>query len=171
MGYIYENRLIKMIRLSKIINCEVTEDDVKRSVIIYGKSIDYLKGNSNARQGEPIKFEGEPEILREIQKGQMLSMDIMQIDKQISLVVVSTPLEMTFVTHIKSKSEVDLGNAMINQISQIENKGFRVERILWDSEAAVKSEGLIARIRSKVKTLETLEPERHVARQIGRAHV
>ena len=58
MGYIHENRLIKMIRLSKIINCEVTEDDVKRSAIIYGKSIDYIKGNSNAKQGEPIKFEG-----------------------------------------------------------------------------------------------------------------
>ena len=52
---------------------------------------------------------------------------------------------------------------MINQISQIESKGFRVERILWDSEAAVRSEGLNARIRSKVKTLETLEPGRHVA--------
>ena len=102
MGYIHKNRLIKMIRLNKIINCEVTEEDVKRSVNIYGKSIDYLKGNSNARKGESIKFEGEPEILREIQKAQMLSMDIMQISKQMSLTVVATPLEKTFVTHIKS---------------------------------------------------------------------
>ena len=164
MGYIHENRLIKMIRLNKMINCEVTEENVRRSVNIYGKSINYLKGNSNARKGESIKFEGEPEILREFQKAQMLFMDIMQIGKQMSLVIVATPLEMKFVTHIKSKSEVDLGNAVINQISQIESKGFRVERILWDSEAAVRSEGLNARIRSKVKTLETLEPGRHVAR-------
>ena len=164
MGFINENRLIKMIRLNKIINCEITEEDVRRSVNIYGKSIDYLKGNSNARKGSPIKFEPSTVIPREIQRAQMLSMDIMQIGKQLSLVTVCTPLEMTFIVKLKSKSEIDLGNAIINQIRQIENKGFRVETIVWDSEAAVRGESLSARIRSEVHTLETLEPGRHVAR-------
>ena len=73
-------------------------------------------------------------MFREIQKAQMLSMDIMRIGKQMSIVVVATPLEITFATRIKSKSEVDLGNAVINQIIQIESKGFKVERILVQPE-------------------------------------
>ena len=38
---------------------------------MYGRSIDYLKGNSNAKKGEPMKFETEPEMFREIQKRQL----------------------------------------------------------------------------------------------------
>ena len=57
MGYINENKIIQMIRLNKIDNCDVTENDIKNAVHIYGKSIEYLKGNSNGKKGEPVKLE------------------------------------------------------------------------------------------------------------------
>ena len=50
MGYINENKMIKMIRLNQINNCDVTEVDIRNSVDIYGRSIDYLKGNSNGKK-------------------------------------------------------------------------------------------------------------------------
>ena len=74
-----------MIRLNKIDNCDVTENDVKNAVHIYGKSIEYLKGNSNGKKGEPVKFEPQLPLRADIQRSQMCSMDIMQIGKQISL--------------------------------------------------------------------------------------
>ena len=59
MGYINENKIIQMIRLNKIDNCEVTENDVRNAVHIYGKSIEYLKVSSNGKKGTPLKFETE----------------------------------------------------------------------------------------------------------------
>ena len=117
MGYINENKIIQMIRLNKIDNCDVTENDIKNAVHIYGKSIEYLKGNSNGKKGEPVKFEPQLPLRADIQRSQMCSMDIMQIGKQISLVTVTTPLEMTFIKRLISKNEKDLGEAIVVQIS------------------------------------------------------
>ena len=164
MGYINEHKIIDMIRSNQIGNCDVTETDIRNSVHIYGRSIDYLKGNSNSRSGDSVKYEGISSIPNNVQRSQLVSMDIMMIGKQLSLVTVTTPLEMTFIKEINNKSEEELGNAVLNQIEQINKKGFIVEKVIWDSESAIRSEGLSSKIRAKVKDLEIFEPERHVAR-------
>ena len=63
-----------MIRLNKIDNCDITENDVKNAVHIYGKSIEYLKGNSNGKKGEQVKFEPQLPLRTDIQRSQMSSM-------------------------------------------------------------------------------------------------
>ena len=163
MGYINEQKMIKMIQSNQLNNCEVTEADIRNSISIYGRSIDYLKGNSDGRKSEAVTFETMP-FQNNVQRKQMVSMDIMQVGKHLSLVTVATPLEMTFVKKLNGKSAQILGDAIINQIDQIERKGFLVEKIVWDSESSVRSEGLSERIRGRVRDLEILEPGRHVAR-------
>ena len=164
MGYINEDKIIQMRRLNKIDNCDVTENDVKKAVHIYGKSIECLKGNSNGKKGEPVKFEPQLPLRADIQRSQMCSMDIMQIGKQISLVTVTTPLEMTFIKRLISKNEKDLREAIINQINKIDRKGFKVEKLIWDSESSIRGEGLTSRIKGRVNNFKTFEPGRHVAR-------
>ena len=163
MGYINENKMIKMIRLNQINNCDVTEVDIRNSVDIYGRSIDYLKGNSNGKKGAPVKFEPFT-LLPGVQKSQMLSMDIMVVGKQLSLITVATPLEMTFTKKLHGKTEIELGDAIISQIEEINGKGFKVEKVIWDSEPSVKGDYLSGKIRGKVYELEIFEPGRHVAR-------
>ena len=163
MGYINENKMIKMIRLNQIDNCDVTEVDIRNSVDIYGRSIDYLKGNSNGKKGAPVKFEPFT-MLPGVQKSQMLSMDIMVVGKQLSLITVATPLEMTFIKKLQGKTEIELGDAIISQIEEINGKGFKVEKVIWDSEPSVKGEYLSGKIRGKVYELEIFEPGRHVSR-------
>ena len=115
---------------NQIDRCDVTETDVRNSVHIYGRSIDYLKGNSNSRSGDSVKYEGISSIPNNVQRSQLVSMDIMMIGKQLSLVTVTTPLEMTFIKKINNKSEEELGNAVLNQIEQINKKGFIVEKVI-----------------------------------------
>ena len=95
MGYINENKIIRMIRLNEIDNFNITENDVENTVHICGKSIEYLKGNSNGKKGESVKFEPQLPVRTDIQRSQMCSMDIMQIGKQISLVTVTTDRKST----------------------------------------------------------------------------
>ena len=83
---------------------------------------------------------------------------------QISLVTVTTPLEMTFIKRLISKNERDLGEAIINQINEIDRKGFKVEQIIWDSESSIRGEGLTNKIKGRVNNFEIFEPGRHVAR-------
>ena len=153
-----------MVRLNKIDNCDVTENAAQNAVHTYGKSIEYLKGNSNGKKGEPVKFEPQLPLRADIQRSQMYSMDIMQIGKRISLVTVTTPLEMTFIKRLISKNEKDLGEAIINQINEIDSKGSKVEKITWDSGSSIRGEGLTSRIKGRVNNFEIFEPGRHVAR-------
>ena len=164
MGYINEHKIIEMIRSNQINNCNVTEADVRNSLNIYRKSIDYLKGNSNGKKSEAVKFEGIKNIPYNVPRLQMLSMDIMTIGKQLLLVTVANPLEMTFLRKLNGKSEIELGDAIINEVDKIERKGFTVDKIVWDSESAVRSANLSSRIQGRVNELEILEPGRHVAR-------
>ena len=84
----------------------------------------------------------------------MCSMGIMQIGKQISLVTVTTPFKMTFIKRLISKNEKDLGEAITNQINEIDRKGFKVEKLIWDSESSIRGEGLTSRIKGRVNNFE-----------------
>ena len=103
-------------------------------------------------------------LLPGVQKSQMLSMDIMVVGKQLSMIIVATPLEMTFTKKLHGKTEIELGDAIISQIEEINGKGFKVEKVIWDSEPSVKRDYRSGKIRGTVYELEIFEPGRHVAR-------
>ena len=44
--------MMEMIKLNQINNCDVKETDIRDSVDIYGRSIVYLKGNRNGKEGD-----------------------------------------------------------------------------------------------------------------------
>ena len=92
-----------------------------------------------------MKFGPQLPLRADIQRSQMCSMDIMQIGNLISLVIVTTPLEMAFIKRLISNNKKDLGEAIINQINEIDRKGFKVKKIIWDSESSIRGEGLTSR--------------------------
>ena len=57
-----------------------------------------------------------------------------------------------------------MGEAIINQINEIDSKGSWVEKIIWDSGSSIRGEGLTSRIKGRVNNFEIFEPGRHVAR-------
>ena len=57
-----------------------------------------------------------------------------------------------------------MGEAIINQLNEIDEKGFKVEQIIWDSESSIRGEGLTNRIKGRVNNFEIFEPGRHIAR-------
>jgi len=59
LGYPSERTLIRMIRGGTLLNCDVTVDDVKRAVHIYGKPLADINGNHTRTKLKSI----EPVIL------------------------------------------------------------------------------------------------------------
>ena len=61
-----------------------------------------------------------------------------------------------------------MGEAIINQLNEIDEKGFKVEQIIWDSESSIRGEGLTNRIKGRVNNFEIFEVGSRTTLQICR---
>lgn len=136
-NFISEGQLIKAINMGKIQNCEISSQDVLRSIDIWGKHQGNLRGKTTARK--------LPAVLNEIPvttttENQSLHIDIMYLNDEPYLIGLFQPLELAVAKKLKSKSKYEQWRALEAIISHVAPDGVKVWQIRCDGERSIDSQ-------------------------------
>ena len=131
LGHASTYSLIKLLNNGSIINCPVTSTDVKNSELIFGKSLELIKGQTtNSKESRRADEEGV--ILRQ---NQVLHVDIMHVMEERFLIVVSKPLNLVNVIHFeKAPNSNMLEDALGSVVNSLLAKRFIITKIILDRE-------------------------------------
>ena len=103
-NFISEGQLIRAINTGKIKNCEISTQDVLRSIDIWGKHEGNLRGKTTARKTETVS--GDIPITSTTEK-QSLHVDIMYFNDQPYMLGVFQPLELAVAKRLKTKTKYE----------------------------------------------------------------
>ena len=134
MGYPSMAHLVKLMSSGAILTLPVTVADLQRAQAIYGPDIGSLKGKTKNRKAKPVTIEHVPAPAR---KEQELHADIMFINGEPFLLIVSTPLGMTFVRFLKSRTAGILSEALAAIVNELTSRGFKPTTLLSDGEGGI----------------------------------
>lgn len=136
LAYPSTDSLIEVIKSGAIINIPITEQDVKRSEIIYGNDVASLKGKSTRAKDPTYKFEYSPIPLIQ---NQSLHFDIMFLEGQPFLNSISQPLCLLMSTYLKDgRTSISIEEAMVNQIKAYEIRKFVIAVVNSDGEGGIQ---------------------------------
>jgi hypothetical protein len=110
--------------------------DVRRAYDLFGKSAAFIRGRMTKQAAKRAVVE-EDLVLKE--KNLILHSDVMHIDKNLFLVTVCDPLQLTLQVHIERDSHAVLGMALQGQLELLYSKGFKPIRVYVDPQSALKS--------------------------------
>jgi hypothetical protein len=114
----------------------LTAKDVHRAYDLFGKSAAFIRGRMT-KQAVKRAIVDEDLILEE--KNLILHSDVMHIDKNLFLVTVCDPLQLTLQVHIEQESHAVLGMALQGQLELLYSKGFKPIHVNIDPQSALKS--------------------------------
>ena len=89
-----------MIREGVLTNCGVTEKDVERGILIYGKPIGAIKGKHTNTKLSTITPVSVPVLVKH---DQVMSIDIMHVGEMPFIVSLITPLTLLMTVRIENK--------------------------------------------------------------------
>lgn len=137
LGYASDKDMMWLLENGKIMNAPVDKADVVRRNTIYGPSLPNQKGAATEKTPRKGQFEITT-LYREVQVGQVLSVDVMFVNKVPYLISVSKPLSFTMVDCLKHgrKSEQLMG-ALQRHIAIYRQHHFEVKGIITDRESAM----------------------------------
>jgi hypothetical protein len=127
--------MCERLRLGKIKSTEVTPSDVWRSIAIWGKSIETIKGKTTSHQAPVVKVERLP--VDEVQKNQELQVDMMYVDKVAFLLGVLVPMKYIFLAPVMSRAQKEIWPALKKFITLPRSRGITVDVVRTDLEGAV----------------------------------
>ena len=136
LGYPSQNSLVRMIRGGVLTNCGVTEKDVERAILIYGKPIGAIKGKHTNTKLSTIAPVSVPVLAKH---DQVMSIDIMHVGEMPFIVTLITPLNLLMTVRIENRSVPHIWKKIQSQIANISKKGFKITKARVDPES-----GLIA---------------------------
>ena len=118
-------------RLQTIINIPTTRKDLVRSVDIYGKDRNSLRGKATKKKTKTIYQES---IHKPSDVSQHLNIDIFFIDGEGYLISVLTPLDYVQISRIQNRLSEALRAAVYHHLATAESEDFQVTHILCDGE-------------------------------------
>ena len=118
-------------KLQTIINIPSTRKDLMRSVDIYGKDRNSIRGKKTKRKSKTIYLES---IYRSSDIQQYLNIDIFFIDGEGYLISVLTPLDYVMIARIKDRTTEALRAAVYHHLATAEGEEFEITHILCDGE-------------------------------------
>ena len=121
-------------RLSTINNIPVTRQDVMRSIDIYGRDRNSIRGKLTGSKTKAIPIES---VWKPTEQIQFLSIDLFFIDGDGYLIAVMSPVDYTLVVHIKNRKTAVLRGALWSILAKIDEQHFQVSHILTDNEGGI----------------------------------
>ena len=136
LGYPTTESMVRMIRSATIKDIPITEQDVIRADIIYGKDISAIKGRMTKSKAKHVEY--EQTNLQTSNMNQTLHADIMFVEGKPYLVSISSPLCITMVTELKDGRQFQsVKDAINSQVNNYLKKGFKINLISTDGEGAI----------------------------------
>ena len=117
--------------LQTIINIPTTRKDLARSVDIYGKDRNSIRGKATKQKTKTIYLES---IYKPSDVSQHLNIDIFFIDGEGYLISVLTPLDFVQISRIQSRTSEALRAAVYHHLATAESEDYQVTHILCDGE-------------------------------------
>ena len=136
LGLISDADLIRI--LPSIPDCNVTAQDVARARTIFGPNAASILGRTTTHSAAAIPIESPPAI-PEVQRDQVLHIDVFFVDGIPFFLALSDPLNYLFVKHIRSRALGDFKKALTLIMADLTARGYRVRTVRVDAER-----GLIA---------------------------
>ena len=121
-------------RLSSINNIPVTRQDIIRSIDIFGRDRNAIRGKLTDSKTETIPLEP---AWKPTDQPQFLSIDLFFIDGDGYMIAVMSPLDYTAVVHIKNRKTAVLRGALWKILSKIDQQHYEVSYILTDNEGGI----------------------------------
>ena len=118
-------------KFQSIINIPTTRKDLVRSVDIYGKDRNSIRGKGTKRKTKTIYMES---IYKPSEVEQHMNIDIFFIDGEGYLISVLTPLDYVMITRIKNRTSEALRAAVYHHLATAESEDYTVTHILCDGE-------------------------------------
>jgi hypothetical protein len=121
-------------KLSSINNIPVTRKDITRSIDIFGRDKNAIRGKLTDSKTETIPLEP---AWKPTEQDQFLSVDLFFIDGDGYMIAVMSPLDYTSVVHIKNRKTAVLRGALWKILAKIDQQHYEVSYILTDNEGGV----------------------------------
>jgi hypothetical protein len=134
LGHMSETGVIGNVN-SGILNCGVTQRDVRNAKIIRGPSVAGLKGRTKKRVSLPTNREVAPRP--DQPEPQVMSIDIMFVEELPFLVGVLSPLGLTMSVFLRDRSGPSLAKKIKEFLATARSRSFDVVRIESDGEGGV----------------------------------
>jgi len=135
-GYPTANEAAHLVRDGNIVGIPHSADDIAAYFDIYGAPVASMRGKTTNQKARALKVLLDSGI-KEQQTLQTLEMDIMHADTKKFLITVSSPLELTIVSHVEKMDRNTLGRAVQSHIDLLKTRGFQVTKILIDPQRAL----------------------------------
>ena len=128
---------MKLIGQDKLVNSDITAQNVVRSLDIWGPDLGTLKGKTPSHQAQ---VEEEQPLLDNIQdRDQIMYIDIMFVNGNPFLIAVVKPLEYTMVNKLNNRANLTLWTSLESDIRHITKYGFSLNLVRVDGEGAINS--------------------------------
>ena len=132
-----EYQLVKLIGQGKLVNSNITTQDIVRSFDIWGPDLGSLKGKTPSYQAQ---VEEEQPLLDNIQDlNQIMYIDIMFVNGNPFLIAVVKPLEYVMVNKLNNRANLTLWTSLESDIRHITKYGFGLHLVRVDGEGAINS--------------------------------
>jgi hypothetical protein len=120
-----------LLKYQSIINIPITRKDIARSIDIYGRDRNSLRGKRTKKKTKTIYLESsyKPSDIE-----QHMHIDIFFIEGEGYLISVLTPLDFLMITRVKNRSTEALHAAVYHHLETAESEDYTVTHILCDGE-------------------------------------
>ena len=118
-------------KYQSIINIPITRKDVVRSIDIYGKDRNSIRGKDTKRKTDTVHLES---VYKPSDVPQVMNIDIFFIDGEGYLISVLTPLDYVIITRIMNRTSEALRAAVYYHLQTAESEHYEVTHILCDGE-------------------------------------
>jgi len=120
-----------LLKYQTIVNIPTTRKDLMRSIDIYGRDRNSIRGKRTKRKTKPIYMESayKPSTIQ-----QHINIDIFFIEGEGYLISVLTPLDFVMINRIKNRTTEALRAAVYHHLATAESENYDVTHILCDGE-------------------------------------
>ena len=133
LGYPNAAAVINLLNSGSLLNCPVSAQDVRRAYSIYGPDLASVYGKYTHPKPNIVSTESIESVAAE-EREQTLHVDIMSIRGELFYISVSTPLGLTSVDYLPSKSSVNIEKITKQHIAHYKSHGFHVTQLSSDGE-------------------------------------
>jgi len=105
------------------------KDDLERAYEVYGEHLEYVRGKMTKRMGGRMKVDISR---RSVDNAIQLSTNVMHIGRDMFLISVTEPLNLTLQSQLENKGKLALGMALQGQLAILQSRRFLPEIVYTD---------------------------------------
>lgn len=143
--YMSAGQLINCINRGKIKNCEVSAQDVLRSIDIWGKDLGNLKGKTTARKLRGVE-NTKLERTLSVAANQDMHIDLMFVNGVPYMIALFQPLDLAVAKRLKAQNELEQWRVLQLLMRHVTKGGVKIWRIRCDGESAIHSDYIIRKL-------------------------